>query len=93
MLLMGKSFLYSKKNFTGKNFFHPLKGIRVATVFLFINVPGDFRNPLPFRDKNGFYLNFLNKVIGAGVRDSCGKSACKGDAQGRRGGSRTVRAS
>ncbi|MFJ5747719.1 hypothetical protein ACIP97_03845 [Peribacillus frigoritolerans] len=41
----------------------------------------------------GFYIKVKTKLIGAGVRDSCGKSESRGDPAGarRRGGSRTAR--
>jgi hypothetical protein len=39
-----------------------------------------------------FYLKGKTKLIGAGVRDSCGKSASRGDPAGEsRGGSPTAR--
>jgi hypothetical protein len=39
-----------------------------------------------------FYLKGKTKLIGAGVRDSCGKSASRGDPAGEsRGGSSTAR--
>ncbi|RRN75090.1 hypothetical protein EI200_01625 [Peribacillus simplex] len=45
-----------------------------------------------FNSLDGFYLNLITKLIGTGVRDSCGKSASRGDPAGEsRGGSPTDR--